>query len=120
MGVCPTMSGSVFLEHFSTLPDPRVLRSRRHELIEILAIALLSMLCGGRGWEYMQAFAEAKQDWLRERLGITLPGGIPTDDTFRRVFGAIDPDAFECCFRNWVQTLCQTVRTKMISLDGKA
>jgi predicted transposase YbfD/YdcC len=48
-----------------------------------------------------------------------MPGGIPTDDTFRRVFGAIDADAFECCFRNWVQTLCQTVGTKTITLDGK-
>jgi predicted transposase YbfD/YdcC len=67
----------------------------------------------------MQAFAEAKQGWLRERLGITLPGGIPTDDTFRRVFGAIDPDAFERCFRSWVQTLCQEVRSKAIHLDGK-
>ena len=113
------MSGSVFRQHFASLPDPRVPRCRRHELIEILAIALLSMLCGGRGWEDMQDFAAAKQDWLKERLGITLPGGIPTDDTFRRVFGAIDPEAFEHCFRSWVQTLCQAVRSKAIHLDGK-
>ena len=113
------MSGSVFREHFASLPDPRVPRCRRHELIEILAIALLTLLCGGRGWEDMQAFAQAKQDWLAQRLGITLPGGIPTDDTFRRVFGAIDPEAFECCFRAWVQTMCQTVRAKSIPLDGK-
>lgn len=113
------MPGSIFREHFATLPDPRVPRCRRHALIEILAIALLTLLCGGRGWEDMQAFAEAKQDWLAERLEITLPGGVPTDDTFRRVFGALDPEAFERCFRSWVQTLCQTVRDNAIHLDGK-
>jgi predicted transposase YbfD/YdcC len=113
------MPGSVFREHFAALPDPRVPRCRRHALLDILVIALLTLLCGGRGWEDMQAFAQAKQTWLQERLGLTLEGGIPTDDTFRRVLAALDPDAFETCFRAWVRALCHTARAQQIHLDGK-
>lgn len=113
------MPVSVFREHFASLPDPRVPRCRRHALLDILVIALLSLLCGGRGWEDMQAFALAKHDWLKERLGLSLEGGIPTDDTFRRVFAALDPDAFETCFRAWVTALCHNARAQHIHLDGK-
>lgn len=113
------MPGSVFREHFAALPDPRVPRCRRHALLDILVIALLTLVCGGRGWEDMHAFAVAKQEWLQERLGLSLEGGIPTDDTFRRVLAALDPDAFAACFRAWVTTLCQAARVQQIHLDGK-
>src|SRR5438132_14148575 len=94
-----------FVQPFSDLPDPRINRCKRHALLDILIIAFLAVLCGAEGWEEMQQFGQAKRRWLKQRLGLTLAYGIPTDDTFRRVFTRLDPSAFERCFRAWVATL---------------
>jgi predicted transposase YbfD/YdcC len=102
---------------FETLPEPRVERTRRHPLMSVLVIALLTMICVGEGWEDMEAFGLAKQAWLETFLD--LPYGIPSEDTFRRVLSALDPRAFNACFIAWVQALAQGTSGKLIPIDGK-
>jgi predicted transposase YbfD/YdcC len=102
---------------FEEVPDPRVERTRLHSLMDILVIALLTMICVGEGWEDMEEFGEAKEPWLRTFL--ELPNGIPSADTFRRVLSSIDPAAFNACFIAWVQQLSQGTAGKLIAIDGK-
>jgi predicted transposase YbfD/YdcC len=104
---------------FETLTDPRVDRTKDHKLVDILAIGLCTLLSGGEGWEDMETFGLSKEAWLRERLGLELPNGIPSDDTFRRVFGRLDPGAFGQCIADWVNSLGGASRGEIISLDGK-
>ena len=82
-----------FLEHFSIIPDPRGERGKKHKLMDVLFIALCSILSGGSGFTHMRLLAESRKEWLSKY--IELPGGIPSHDTFRRVLGIIDPDDFK-------------------------
>lgn len=102
---------------FEEVPEPRVERTRRHPLPNILIIALLAMICVGEGWEDMEEFGRAKRKWLETFLD--LPHGIPSADTFRRVLSAIDPKAFGACFTAWVQALSEGTSGKLIAIDGK-
>jgi predicted transposase YbfD/YdcC len=114
------MSASLsWLEHFAPLPDPRVERTKRHHLIDILAIALCAVLCGAEGWEDMSAFGRAKAAWLKEHLGLALPEGIPCPDTFRRLFARLDPEAFRECFVSWAEAIKGHTGEQVIALDGK-
>jgi len=106
------------IEHFKDLPDPRVNRTKAHDLIDILVIAICSLLCGGEGFNDMEDFGEAKRDWFKSFL--TLRNGIPSHDTFNRVFAALDPKAFLDCFLRWTQSLRQAVAQEIVALDGKA
>ena len=109
-----------FLTYFSELPDPRRDNGRlQHQLVDILAIALCAMLSGAEGFVDMEEFGCAKQGWLRERLGLALPHGIPSHDTFRRLFGRLDPEAFEQCFSNWTQALHTLTNGQVLAVDGK-
>ncbi len=85
---------------FSEVEDPRVERTRVHLLTDILIIAILSVIAGGKGWEDMETYGLSKYDWLEQFLA--LPEGIPSADTFRRVFERINPKVFERCFRRRV------------------
>ena len=78
--------------HMESLPDPRMVRGRRHLLLDVLVIAVLAALCGIDDWEHTEAFARMQEAWLRTFL--TLPNGIPSHDTFNRVFRMLDPRAF--------------------------
>ena len=102
---------------FEDLPEPRVERTRLHPLMNVLIIGLLTMICVGEGWEDMEAFGLAKQAWLATFLD--LRHGIPSEDTFRRVFSALDPRAFNACFIAWVQALSEGTAGKLIPIDGK-
>jgi predicted transposase YbfD/YdcC len=106
-----------FIEHFSILPDFRVDRTKKHNLIDILFIAVCTVICGGEGFTDMEDFATAKEDWLRKYL--ELPGGIPSHDTFRRVFSIMDADIFQDCFVAWSQALHEFTKGEVIALDGK-
>lgn len=106
------------IECFEGLPDPRMDRTRLHKLVDILVIGLCSQLTGGEGLKDMPVFGQAKQDWLKTFL--ELPEGIPSYDTFRRVFSAIDPHAFLDCFVQWVQGICPMLKDDTVAIDGKA
>ena len=111
---------ATFVRHFAALKDPRVERTRRHPLLSLLVIALCAVVCGAEGWEDMEAFAKAKEDWLRERLGLALPYGIPHHDTFRRVFARLDPEHFRQCFIAWTAALQEQTQGQVVACDGKA
>ena len=104
--------------HFGSLPDPRLNRTKDHDLIDILVIAVCTLLCGGETFNDMEDFGRAKQDWFKTFLG--LRNGIPSHDTFNRLFAALDPKAFLDCFLRWTQTLRQAVPQEIVALDGKA
>jgi hypothetical protein len=102
---------------FSEIKDPRVERTRVHLLTDILIIGILSVIAGGKGWEDMENYGLSKYEWLEQFL--VLPEGIPSADTFRRVFERINPKVFECCFRRWVESIVETVGAQVIPIDGK-
>ena len=105
------------IEHFASLPDPRVVGRSDHKLLDIIAIAILGTICGAEGWDDFAEFGEYKEKWLRTFLG--LPAGIPSADTFRRVLSALDPEAFSACFVSWMQALVDSTDGKLVVIDGK-
>ena len=113
------MACPAFLVHFADLKDPRVPRSRVHIFEEVLTIALLAMLCGAEGWEEISRFGQIKESWLRERVGLSLPAGIPCADTFRRLFARLEPEALAACLQAWTETLRTKTKGEIVSLDGK-
>lgn len=105
------------LEHFAELPDPRMERTKLHQLGDILAIAICAVICGAEGWTDIELFGKSKESWFKTFL--ELPNGIPSHDTFGRVISALAPDAFECCFQSWIQSLAGSSGGKLIAIDGK-
>src|ERR1700693_784873 len=106
------------LAHFAQVPDPRIDRRKEHELIDILVIAICTLLCAGETFNDMEDFGKAKYEWFKTFLG--LRKGIPSHDTFNRVFAALDPKEFLECFLRWTQSLRQAVAQEIVALDGKA
>jgi predicted transposase YbfD/YdcC len=103
--------------HFADLPDPRIDRCKHHDLLGIVTIALCGVICGADSWVEIERFGHAKRRWL-ETL-VPLPHGIPSHDTFGRVFAALDPAAFETAFLGWVQTLATVTDGAVVAIDGK-
>jgi len=102
--------------HFTSLKDPRVDRTKDHKLLDIIIIAICGTICGADGWVAIEQFGKAKEAWLKTIL--ELPNGIPSHDTFGRVFAHIDPVEFERCFFEWVQGISGKVEG-VIAIDGK-
>lgn len=100
------------------IEDPRIERTRDHKLIDILVIGVCCLICGGEGFTDMETFGKAQREWLSSFL--ELPNGIPSHDTFNRVFSAIKPEAFMDCFMQWTQSLRSTLGGEIVALDGKA
>lgn len=104
-------------EHFGSLTDPRIERTKLHKLIDILVIAICAAVCGCDNWEDVEEFGEAKQEWFETFL--ELPNGIPSHDTFNRVFGRLDPVEFRTCFIGWVSAASELIGGQVIAMDGK-
>jgi predicted transposase YbfD/YdcC len=105
------------LTHFEGLTDPRVDRGKLHKLIDVLGIALCAFLCGAEGWEDVERYGRIKRKWLAKWL--ELPNGIPSHDTFRRVFNALKPAEFVACLQSFVATLQEEMQGRHIAIDGK-
>jgi predicted transposase YbfD/YdcC len=106
------------LSHYlSIITDPRVDRTKDHALHDILIIAMLAMLCGAETFVDFEDFGEAKETWLRTFL--KLPNGIPSHDTFGRVFALLDPNQFAECFCQWTQSLRRSFAQEIVAIDGK-
>jgi predicted transposase YbfD/YdcC len=105
------------VKHFGKLTDPRDENLIDHKLIDIIVIALCAVICGANGWTAIVTFGRAKQEWFETFL--ELPNGIPSHDTFGRVFGALDPDEFGRCFLGWVQEIAEVTEGEVIAIDGK-
>ncbi len=105
------------LEHFAGLEDPRVERARAHGLLAIVTMALCAVICGAESWVEIAEFGRTKADWFAAFLD--LPNGIPSHDTFGRVFAQLDAAQFEACFADWMQAVTAVLPTQVIALDGK-
>jgi predicted transposase YbfD/YdcC len=104
------------IEHFSALPDPRILLKTRHNLVDIVTMALCAVIAGADDWVEIAAYAKAKQAWFKGFL--QLPGGIPSHDTFGRVFALLDPDPFGRCYIDWLRALVN-IPDEVVAVDGK-
>jgi predicted transposase YbfD/YdcC len=112
----PETPGATVTEHFSDLEDPRE-DNRRHLLMDILVIAICAAICGADSWTEVELFGEAKYQWLKGFL--KLPHGIPSHDTFGRVFALLDPEQFQRCFREWIAAVEEKTEGEVVALDGK-
>jgi len=106
------------IDCFRDLPDPRIERTRHHRLIDVMVIGFCATLAGGEGFNDMEMFGTEKEAWFRSFL--ELPHGIPSHDTFNRVFQSLDPKSFCECFLRWTEGLRTTVSAEIVAIDGKA
>ena len=111
------MMKKTLVQYLGDIEDYRSGNAIDHKLIDILVIAILGVLCGADGWTEIQLFGESKKKWLKTFLD--LPNGIPSHDTFGRVFARIDPEQFHNSFVEWVQSLSEIMKGQVVSIDGK-
>ena len=104
-------------EHFASVQDPRIERTKDHLLIDILTIAILAVICGADGWVGIATYGKAKQTWLKTFLA--LPNGIPSHDTFARVFALLEPEQLQTAFLSWVRSVSRLTAGEVIAIDGK-
>jgi predicted transposase YbfD/YdcC len=104
--------------YFAELPDPRMRGKCDHRLEDIVLIAICAVVCGAESWEEIETFGETKEAWLRQWL--ELPNGIPSHDTFERVFRKLDAKAFEERFLSWVQNTFRMTAGQVVAIDGKS
>src|SRR5882672_10592349 len=103
--------------YFTQLKDPRRRHRRLHLLQDLIVIALCAVIAGAQDWQEIETFGRKRRDWLKRFL--KLPHGIPSHDTFERIFNRLNPPAFQACFRQWVQAIQETLRIKHVAIDGK-
>ena len=109
---------SSILAYFGELPDPRIDRCKRHQLIDIIVIGICAVICGADSFVEMEEFGKAKREWFETFLD--LENGIPSHDTFRRVFGKLKPSEFQRCFLAWIESVHERTKGAVVAIDGKA
>lgn len=105
------------IDSFAEMEDPRMNRCKKHNLTDIVAISICAVLCGADSWDEIESFGISKKKWLKTFL--ELPNGIPSHDTFNRLFSNLNPDQFETAFSNWVASLIIAVKGEVVAIDGK-
>ncbi|MCC5628539.1 ISAs1 family transposase [Nostoc sphaeroides CHAB 2801] len=108
---------NTILKYFSNLEDPRIERTKQHQLVDIVAIAILAVISGSDTWVAIETYAQAKREWLETFLALL--NGIPSHDTIARVFARLNPQAFEQCFHRWVGSITEAIGAQVIPIDGK-
>ena len=108
---------ALLTERFSALEDPRTGRAKRHNLTDVVTIAICAVICGADSWVDVEMFGKSKEEWLSRLLD--LPNGIPSHDTFGRVFARLDSVQFERCFKEWVGTVNEVLEGQVVAIDGK-
>ncbi|WP_392344478.1 ISAs1 family transposase [Pseudoalteromonas prydzensis] len=108
---------ATFLKHFNSITDPRIERCKKHELIDILLLAISAVISGAQGWEDIEDFGHLKLDWLK-RYG-AFNAGIPRHDTIARVICRLKSDEIEHAFQSWISSLIETTGADIIAMDGK-
>ncbi len=103
--------------HFSELRDPRIERTKLHKLIDIITITICAVICGADGWNDIELYGKCKYKWLKKFL--ELPNGIPSHDTFARVFSLLNPEQLQQCFLKWIESISQITFGEIVALDGK-
>ena len=109
--------GGSIMECFGRLEDPRIDRCKRHQLLDIITIAICAVICGADSWVHVEMFGKVKEDWFRTFLD--LPRGIPSHDTFGDVFSRLDPDRFQECFMEWSRPVAGLLPGEVVAIDGK-
>lgn len=102
----------------AAIEDPRNGPAQLHKLEDILMIALCGVICGANDWANIELYGKAKKEWLQTFL--ELPNGIPSHDTFGRVFKQLDPEQFEEMFQNWIQSVQKMTKGEIVAMDGKS
>ena len=113
--------GASIMDYFETLEDPRIDRRQRHQLLDIMAIAICAVICGADSWVYIELFGKSKLAWFQTFL--ELPHGIPSHDTFGDVCSRLDPEQFQQCCMAWTQAVSDLVPGEVVSRrrqDGTA
>jgi predicted transposase YbfD/YdcC len=108
---------AALVDHFGALEDPRIDRQKQHQLLDILIIAICAVLCGANDWVAVETFGKAKQEWFQRFLA--LPNGIPSHDTFGRVFALLSPDQLQEGFVSWIQAVAEVTDGQVVAIDGK-
>jgi predicted transposase YbfD/YdcC len=104
-------------DHFAQMSDPRIDRTKRHNLIDILTIGICAVICGADSWVAIELYGCTKYEWLKTFL--ELPNGIPSHDTFARVFAQLNPQQFQSCFLNWIKSIQKITDGEVVAIDGK-
>lgn len=105
------------MSFFENLEDPRIERHKKHLMLDIIGISICGVICGADSWNEIEEYGIMKKDWLSTFL--VLPNGIPSHDTFNRLFGNLCPEQFEKCFGDWVNSISDLIIGQLISIDGK-
>jgi len=105
------------LTHFSEVSDPRIDRTKYHNLQDMIVVAICAAICGANGWADVERFGKAKIEWLRQF--VSLKNGIPSHDTFGRVFAMLDPAEFYTCMHNWLRNFRLSLKGQHVAIDGK-
>lgn len=103
--------------HFSTLEDPRIERTKRHKLIDIITITICAVICNADGWTEIEMYGKSKYKWFKKFL--ELPNGIPSHDTFARVFSLLNPEQLQQCFLKWIESISRITFGEIVAIDGK-
>lgn len=106
------------IAHFSNITDKRKPNGIRHKLVDIIVIAICGVICGADDWVMIEYFGNAKRKWFETFL--ELPHGIPSHDTFGKVFALIEPKEFQARFLDWVHVIAEITSGQLIAIDGKS